>query len=309
MLIFIIASINVAMAASGNATVNVKLTPSATSVEAGETFTVVLSQECSDGLISVDSKLEYNENIFELTNIAMGNGWTNYGDGNIITAMSDEDITSGDVFTLTFKALTESTGKISITNIEAYKDYNDIVNVDDQGVEITVGNGAAEVPVTLSSISVTNGPAKTEYTAGEKFDASGMQITAKYSDGTSKTVTDFTYSPDGELKTSDKKVTISYTEDGVTKTVEQAITVKSASGQATNNTTQNNASNTAANNTANNTTTVTAANNNTTNDTSTTQASGLPKTGSTAMTIGLAVLVLAGVAVISYVGYQKYKGI
>ena len=314
MIIIMIASINVAMAATGNAQVNMTLTPSANTVKLGETFTVVLSQECSDGLISVDSKLEYNANIFELTNIEMGNGWTNYGDGNVITAMSDEDRTSGDVFTLTFKALAESKGSITIKNIEAYKDYNDIVNVPEKSVEITVGDGQAEVPATLTSISVTKGATKTQYTAGEKFDVSGMKITATYSDGTSKEVTNFTYSPNGDLKTSDKKVTVSYTEGGVTKTAEQAITVKAVQNQEPANNTANNVSNNVVsnntvknttNNTAKNTTLISAATNNTTNDVSATQKSTLPKTGSAAMYIILAAIVFGGIAVISYKKYRE----
>lgn len=333
MLVFVMASVNVAMASSGNAPVNVELTPSTTNIEVGKTFTVVLSQECSDGIISVDSKLEYNENIFELTNIAMGEGWTNYGDGNVITAMSNEDITSGEVVTLTFKALAESTGKITIKNIKAYKDYNDIVDVEDKVVEITVGNGQVEVPVNLTEISITKGPTKTEYTVGEKFNSAGMEVSAKYSDGTTKTVTNYTYSPNGELKTSDTKVTISFTEGGITRTTEQKITVKQESNAqssnnqnttntntmentvqntAANNTAQNATTNNTAQNTVKNTTTVTSAKNKTTNtksDNTTAQQSNLPKTGSRAMFVLAAGVGLIGISALSYIGYKKYKEI
>lgn len=79
----------------------------------------------------------------------------------------------------------------------------------------------------LSSIEITTPPTKTEYIAGEKFDPAGMVVTAKYDDETEKTLTaeDWTYDLTGELKTSDRNVTVSYTENEVTKTVRQRITV------------------------------------------------------------------------------------
>ena len=46
--------------------------------------------------------------------------------------------------------------------------------------------------VTLKSIAVTIQPAKTSYVEGEKFDKAGMVVTAKYSDETSKAVTNYT---------------------------------------------------------------------------------------------------------------------
>ena len=61
---------------------------------------------------------------------------------------------------------------------------------------------------------------------GEVFDAKGMQITAKYSDGTEKDVTESIVYSKEPLKTTDKEIEISYTENGVTKTVKQKITVK-----------------------------------------------------------------------------------
>lgn len=79
--------------------------------------------------------------------------------------------------------------------------------------------------VTLESISITKEPTIYAYKAGAKFDTKGMEVTAKYSDGTTKVVKNYTYSPNGELKEGVEKIVISYTEDGVTKTAEQKITV------------------------------------------------------------------------------------
>ena len=77
----------------------------------------------------------------------------------------------------------------------------------------------------LVSIEIKNAPKKTVYKVGEKFDKTGMIITAKYQDGTQKDVTNYTYSPSGELKESDKTIIISYTENGVTKQTSQPIKV------------------------------------------------------------------------------------
>lgn len=109
-------------------------------------------------------------------------------------------------------------------------DFDDMyANISSDYVDI-VNNGSYEeeekAPATLSSISITTPPTKTVYTEGEKFDASGMKVTAKMSDGTTKDVTaGVTYS-DQALKTTDKSITVSYTSGNVTKTATQAITVK-----------------------------------------------------------------------------------
>ena len=78
----------------------------------------------------------------------------------------------------------------------------------------------------LSGISVATAPTKTAYYIGETFDASGMAIKATMSDGSTKAVTGWTYSPAGALTATDTAVTISYTENGVTKTCTQAITIR-----------------------------------------------------------------------------------
>lgn len=73
----------------------------------------------------------------------------------------------------------------------------------------------------LVSIAVTTPPTKTEYVEGDNFDATGMVVTATYSNETTKPVTDYTVSPSENLATTDTSVTISY--GG--KTATQAITV------------------------------------------------------------------------------------
>ncbi len=80
--------------------------------------------------------------------------------------------------------------------------------------------------LTLTGISITTAPTKIVYTEGETFDATGMVVTATYSDSSTDDVTALcTWSPDGALTTSDTEITISYTENAVTKTATQLITV------------------------------------------------------------------------------------
>ena len=50
-------------------------------------------------------------------------------------------------------------------------------------------------------------------------------MTAHYNDGSSATVTGYTYSPTGALSQGNTTITVSYSEGGVTKTATQAITV------------------------------------------------------------------------------------
>ena len=86
----------------------------------------------------------------------------------------------------------------------------------------------SEDKITLYQIKISKAPNKIKYKVGEKFDKTGMEITAYYDDLSSKVVTDYTYSPSGALTFNDKKITISYTENGMTKTVNQDISVESS---------------------------------------------------------------------------------
>jgi hypothetical protein len=80
----------------------------------------------------------------------------------------------------------------------------------------------------LASIEVTTAPTTTEYYSQETFDASGMVVTAVYADGSTKVVTDYTYSPK-TMTSSVTAITISYTEGGVTEKTTQAVSVTGVS--------------------------------------------------------------------------------
>ena len=48
------------------------------------------------------------------------------------------------------------------------------------------------------------------YEEGECFDPAGMEITAAYSGGSSKQVTDYTWAPSGALTVNDDVITVSW---------------------------------------------------------------------------------------------------
>ena len=77
----------------------------------------------------------------------------------------------------------------------------------------------------LQSIAITSLPTKTTYAQGENFDKTGMVVTATYSDGSKKSVTDYTVEGGSSLAAGATSVTIKYAElDNVRQTT-QTVTV------------------------------------------------------------------------------------
>ena len=94
------------------------------------------------------------------------------------------------------------------------------------------GEGDLEVSYnvkSLTGINITTKPNKKKYLVGDKFNPLGMIVKATYSNGSTKTVTDYNYTT-SVLTAETTSITISYTENGITKTATQAITV-TAPGQ------------------------------------------------------------------------------
>ena len=132
--------------------------------------------------------------------------------GMVVTATFADDTTENVTNGCTFSPTSISKDTTAIT-----------VNYQRAGIQKT-----ASVPVTvrvLSRISITTPPTKTAYKYGEIFEPSGMVVTAHYTDGQSRAVTGYTFSPNTALGMSNTTITISYTEGDVTKTTTQAITV------------------------------------------------------------------------------------
>lgn len=145
---------------------------------------------------------------------------------------------------------------LDTTGMQVFAMYNDGTKVDvtslctlsidgeltteDNTVVVTYGNFTAsfnivvvEAQATLDGIEI-GGTYKTEYAAGEKFDASGMTVSAVYSNGTKIDVTANAIVVDGDkaLVEGATFVVVSYTfgtgETAVTKTANVTITVSAA---------------------------------------------------------------------------------
>ena len=96
------------------------------------------------------------------------------------------------------------------------------------GGRLYVSRIFAPTDVVMVSLAVTKAPGKTVYTAGEKFDRSGMEVTATFSDGSKKLVDKYDVSPSGALTEDVKQVTVSVTGAAGTVKTTLPITVKAA---------------------------------------------------------------------------------
>ena len=185
------------------------------------TVTATLNEQTATQLVEVSGALLYEVDLMITEGIAVTTQPTKksyyIGEafdpaGMVVTATFADDTTEDVTDDCTFSPATISKDTTAIT-----------VNYQQGGIKKT-----ASVAVTvrvLASIEISNPPTKTAYKYGEVFSPAGMAVTARYTDGQSRTVTGYTYSPTGALKLSDTTITVSYTEGGVTKTTTQAITV------------------------------------------------------------------------------------
>lgn len=91
---------------------------------------------------------------------------------------------------------------------------------------VCMRNGELASYCTTESIILVQNPDKTEYLVGEYFDPTGMIIVATAQDGTTREITNYTYST--EALTNDTNfVAISYIENNIAYTVSVPITIKS----------------------------------------------------------------------------------
>lgn len=79
---------------------------------------------------------------------------------------------------------------------------------------------------TVTRIAVTTKPTKISYIIGEKFDPTGMVVTAYYSDNTSEAVTDYKIDKTKELGLEDTSVTITYGSKFALLTIRVSIPVE-----------------------------------------------------------------------------------
>ncbi len=104
-------------------------------------------------------------------------------------------------------------------------DPNKPENPDDPNKPDNPDDPNKPVIVTLKKIEVTKSPDKITYQEGDVFEPAGMEVTATYSDGTQKKITEYTYynEPLGPL---DQSVEVRYTEKGITRKTEVGIMVQ-----------------------------------------------------------------------------------
>ena len=132
-----------------------------------------------------------------------------YSDG------SSKEITNYDI--IGGENLTSDTTSVTISYTE-----NGVTKTTEQ--PITVNQEEAEV--VLVEIYVEQEPEKIEYQEGENFDATGMKVIARYSDGSSKEITNYEVIGGENLTINTTSVTIRYSENGVIRSTTQEITVK-----------------------------------------------------------------------------------
>ena len=213
-----------------------------------------------------------------------------------------------------------------------------------KGKTTTISISVKKIEKVLERLEITAPPSKTTYKEGEKFDSTGMVVTAIYSDGTREIITNYNCFPVVELTTSNDKITVSYTYQGKTVTQTYAIEVKAKqsnnnnsgsndnSGNNNNNTGNNNGGNN--NNTGNNNggnsnndntmgnnnmnfITVKDNTNNSNNNTSIPKNTNTDNTikGGTIANTGLETIIIIPIAIITIIGtvafinYKRYKDI
>ncbi len=178
---------------------------------------------------AIEAKVEYDNTKLEYKGISWSNGWTgslSEDETGVVANKSSEVKESEVIAEITYLVKAEE-GKAEIKASQILTSADgDEVEASDTKTEIEIVKEASVTEKTLSSIKITKDPTKTVYIEGEKFDKAGMEITAEYSDGTSKVITNYTCEPTETLKLTDKIITIKYTENGTTKTVEQKIKVQ-----------------------------------------------------------------------------------
>ena len=151
----------------------------------------------------------------------------------ITTPPSKTTYEAGDAFDRTGMVVTATYDDNSTSIVKNYSVSPVILSKDDTYVTITYRemgvSATAKQNVTvknlLKQIAITTPPDETAYEIGDTVDLTGMVLKAYYSDGSSKEVTNYTYTPTVISSNDDTEITITYTEDGITKTTIQEVTV------------------------------------------------------------------------------------
>ena len=109
--------------------------------------------------------------------------------------------------------------QVGTTSVTIKYEENDVVKTTTQNITVNAK------PIILEELYIEQAPNKTAYTEGENFDTAGMKVMAKYSNGETKQITDYTIIGGENLQEGTTSVTIQYTEGDITKTATQNIVV------------------------------------------------------------------------------------
>lgn len=304
------------------ATSTIKLIPSKTNVTAGEEFTVQVSLEGTEPILGMESRLDYDKNLFELTEKKIetqikGTDLSG-GDEARLDVTTEDPVTSTNIFTLTFKTkenATTKTSEIKLTNIKLVKqDYQEL-SVADQSISLNVtgnsqndNNNEDNSNTELKGITLEHTNLNLVLGITTKFN---LNVNA---DPVTATLPQIVWSSSNQnvakLEQTDSKGNISIVPVAEGKTT---ITAKTADGKYSATcevNVQSNGNVSGENNTSNDAnTTNTNQRTNSTNTDSTTSANNLPATGEKTKYVLVIVAGLIGIGIVSYIGYKKYKEI
>lgn len=186
------------------------------------TVTATLDGESATRQVEVTGALQYNVDLMITTGVAVTHPPT-----NTAYDVRDKFDTTGLVVTATFAdSTTEDVTQDCKFSPETMEAGTKTVTITYERAGRTLSTTQAVTVRQLSGISVITPPNKKAYYIGENFDPAGTVIQASMSDGSTKTVTGWTYSPTGALAAGNTTITFSYTENSVTKTCTYTITIR-----------------------------------------------------------------------------------
>lgn len=198
----------------------------------------------------INGTLKYSDNVTDLQ-IKGKNGWqiAYNKETSKFYAIKQDGSESDEIADITCTVIGDNKERVIFTmeEVKLTTLNGKVVN----GEKISKEIGIIVIQKTLESIEVTRNPNKRIYTEGEEFDSKGWVITAKYSDGSKKNVTDkVLFTPLGALDKDDEKIMISYLEGNEVKTTYYNINVeeKEVSNENNNNTNDKNSVNINSNN-------------------------------------------------------------
>ena len=189
----------------------------------------------SNGTATITATMEYGGKTYSAECIVtVGNVAPTLTEIKVKTPPTKTVYTVGDSFDQSGLALTATysdgntqtvTGGFTCSGYHANETGVQTIEVTYQGLKTSFTVTVNPKATTLYSIEVTKYPTKTTYYVGDTLDTAGMEVTAKYSDNSTKTVTGWMCSPTKLNTKGTQKITVTYTEGGVSQTDTFDVTV------------------------------------------------------------------------------------